>query len=200
MLERMSQRHIVQEGLFHVTTNTKGRAPWCTWPGVPEIIIDNLMMTRNVHGAKVYAFCVLPNHVHLIVMPGPNGLSAFMHSFKRNSSKDVQFQWGRAGNRTRAADTEDVHDTIGTSPHLPMVQSTKHHSPRSRGSATPAEEPRFTGWQHGFHDERIRDREQRSHAYRYITENALKHGLVSELEDWPWTSVNMFHMIDHFDW
>jgi REP element-mobilizing transposase RayT len=86
----MSQRYAAQEGTFHVTTNTKGNVSWCTWPGIPELLIDNLIMTRNIRGARLYAFCILPDHVHIVMSLGEKGLSAFMHSFKRNAMRDVR--------------------------------------------------------------------------------------------------------------
>lgn len=93
----MTQRHFEQQGIFHVTTNARGKIPWLTWQGVPEILMDNLWMTRNIHGAEVYAFCVLPDHMHVVMKPGERGLSRFMHSFKRNAMRDLRsFRSGRS--------------------------------------------------------------------------------------------------------
>jgi REP element-mobilizing transposase RayT len=164
--------------MFHVVTNTKGGVPWCVLPGVPEVLIDNLMMTRNLYGAEVYAFCVLPNHMHILLEPGERGLSNFMHSFKRNSSKDVRQIMVRAGNRTRA-----------TGEHIPT---------RSRGSVTPAsvEKKPFTGWQNGFYDEEIMTNTQRDHAIRYVEENAVGHCLTKQPQDWQWTSIHFEHLLN----
>lgn len=86
----MTQRHFAQQGIFHVTTNAKQKIPWLTWSGIPEILMDNLWMTRNVYRAEVFAFCILPDHMHIVLRPGERGLSRFMHSFKRNAIKDVR--------------------------------------------------------------------------------------------------------------
>ncbi len=51
-------------------------------------------------------------------------------------------------------------------------------------------------WQKGFHDERIRDQKQYSTALNYVQGNAMKHGLVSDIIDWPWTSIHFAHAID----
>lgn len=141
---------------------------------IPNILIDNLFVTRNQHEACIFAFCVLPWHMHFIVQPGEKGLSAFMHSFKRNSSKDVRYVLigayenlpdGSTGNRTRAAENADL------------------------------EQAEFTGWQRGFHDELIRDDRQLEKAVIYVQENALKHHLVENAEDWPWTSLHYEHLL-----
>ena len=131
-------------------------------------------MTTNQHEAELFSFCVLPDHMHFIVHPGEKGLSAFMHSFKRNSSKDVRYLLigayenslgSIAGNRTRAPEN------------------------------TNPEQIEFTGWQRGFHDELIRDDQQLEKAENYVQENALKHNLVANAEDWPWTSLHYEHLL-----
>lgn len=85
----MTQKHEFQDGLFLVTTNAKGRVPWLMLPGVPEILIQDLLLTRNIYGARVYAFCVLSNHMHVVVNPGERGLSRFIQSFKTNAVRRI---------------------------------------------------------------------------------------------------------------
>ena len=181
----MSQSHSEQFGVFHITTNVKKMSPWCTITGVPEILIDNLCTTRNLHQAVLIAFCILHDHMHFILSPGEKGLSAFVHSFKRNSSKDIRYFLGSdsAGIRIRAA-SQSITDDCSRS-------SVVSHD-RSRGSVTAAESDEciFSGWQRGFHDELIRNEKQLEKAQIYVQENAVKHGLVENIEDWPWTSLH----------
>src|SRR3989344_2706209 len=98
----MTQRHGMQIGTFHITTNSKKKIPWCTHRGIPELLIDNLLMTKNLHGAKIFGFCILPDHIHLLLEPGEKGLSNFMHSFKRNAMRDVKTLHRSGGSRTSA--------------------------------------------------------------------------------------------------
>jgi len=149
----MPQKHPVQEGIFNITTNAYQHSPWFTLDGIPKILIDNLCMTRNVHGGQLIDFNILPDHIHFILEAGQRGLSAFVQSFKRNASKDVKI-------------------FLGKSPNLA-----------------------FTGWQEGFHDERIWDEDQLRAAQRYVQENAMRHHLVEEPEDWPWTSLHFEHLL-----
>ena len=72
-----------------MTTNAKQKIPWLTWTGVPEILINNLWMTRNLYHAEVYAFCILPDHMHVVLRPGEKGLSRFIQSFKSHSMKNI---------------------------------------------------------------------------------------------------------------
>jgi len=123
---------------------------WCTNKGVPRRLIDHLCKTRDVYGALLHAFCILPNHVHLVLCPGPKGLSKFMQSLKSNSAKNLRTVRGLENFR----------------------------------------------WQTGFYDERIRDSNQRSSAMAYVQGNAMKHRLVSEIIDWPWTSLRHPEAVD----
>jgi putative transposase len=86
----MIQKHILQTGTFHITTNAKGKVPWCTIPGIPELIIDNLRMTKNLHNLVIIDFSLLPDHLHLILETDSVGISTIMHSFKRNSTRDTK--------------------------------------------------------------------------------------------------------------
>ncbi len=86
----MVQRRMGQYGTFHITTNAEEGVQWCTLPGIPEMLIDNLIATKNLHGALIHAFCILDDHMHIILTAGQKGVSNFMHSFKRNSSRDVR--------------------------------------------------------------------------------------------------------------
>lgn len=86
----MSQSHPLQTGPFLVTTNTRGGMPWLMEPGVREILINNLSMTRNLYHAQLYGFCILPDHMHIVLNPGERGISKFMHSFKCHSMVEIR--------------------------------------------------------------------------------------------------------------
>jgi len=160
----MVQTHFQQYGRFHLTTVTKDRMPWCTHRMIPQVIIDNLLMSKRIYRINLYAFCILPDHVHLIIGSRDENLSKFMHSFKRNSSRDAR--------------------EIYISP----VATVREPSLRSHDTCS--------GWQHGFHDENIRDDDQLSTALRYVRDNAYGHRLVSKPENWPWSSIHFPHLLD----
>jgi putative transposase len=123
----MPQYHPVQEGVFHITTTTQCRTPWCTKNHIPQIIIDNLRMTRSIQNAKLYAFCILPDHVHILIYPGKKGMSKFMQSFKKNSSRDIssyfghnEYRWQKGYHDERIQDIKQRSETwryIHTNPY-----------------------------------------------------------------------------------
>lgn len=130
------------------------------------MLIDDLFMTRNVYNAAVYAFCILPDHMHILVGAGEKGLSRFMHSFRRNASRDVGMlippSGGTPGLRTPAAGNDMS----------------------------------FTGWQSGFHDRYVTTDRKRMNAFYYVAHNAVRHRLVTDIDDWPWSSIHFPHLID----
>ncbi len=171
----MSQRHGAQHGTFHITINAFERIPWCTLHRTPILIIDNLVLTRNIQKARLHAFCILPNHLHVLLCPGNKGLSAFVQSFKSNCTKDVREHLGK-----NAALPPQLGRRVPASYKKSELLSLIH-------------------WQNGFHDERIRDDRQRSAALAYIQCNGSRHHLVKNAMDWPWTSLHFPHIIDPMD-
>lgn len=181
---RMSQPHGEQHGLFHITTNTYRRIPWCTESGVPQLIIDNLFMTRNVHQARVFAFCILPDHVHSIVSPGERGISQFMQSWKSHTSRDV---------RNFASSAAESHG-------FPLQGRSISTVGESHGSRLQQEQMEDFGlWQKSFYDERIRNEKQYINALQYVRINAYKHGLSPTPQAWPWCSTHFMDRMDSID-
>ncbi len=197
----MPQHHTRQSGIFHITMVTKDRIPWCTREGVPAIIIDNLVMTRNIHHAKLYAFSILPDHVHVIIEPRRGGLSQFIQSLKSHSSREINMILFNATvaashelNATVAA-SHELNATVAAS-HGSLLAAT-HESPlRMRHDEHSFKETKRNtiAWQKGYYDERIRDGRQFTHAMHYVQGNAMRHRLVQDILDWPWSSLLYPHL------
>jgi putative transposase len=54
-----------------------------------DIVLRILSMTRDKRNAILAGYVVMPDHVHLLMMPGDMGLPMFMHGFKRTSQLAV---------------------------------------------------------------------------------------------------------------
>ena len=180
--------------MFHVTTNTFERIPWCTIKEIPEMIIDNLVMTRNIQKAKLFAFCILPDHLHIIINTGEKGLSSFMHSFKRNTMRDIRQLL--PGNEMFPDTVAEVRNFRGSEEYYISGK------PRNRGryGSSAAIEGGLietkARWQRSFYDERIRSLAQCSSTIGYVQGNAMKHGLTNDLLSWPWTSLRFPELLD----
>ena len=207
----MPRIHTLQTGLFHVTTNAKNRSPWCTTSGVPEMLIDNLFTTCRMQKARLDAFCVLPDHMHFLILVDEPGLSRFMHSFKRNSSKDVRHLLGsrtttpECSRETLPECSRDsaipaVRSCISTHPVAgvtePRLRCGMEHEINVIMNTDEEWLPIFTGWQSGYYDEHITSDRQRNRAYEYILKNPVHHHLVTEIDDWPWSSMRFAEEVD----
>lgn len=202
----MPQYHYAQFGIVHVTTNTYNRRPWCANDGMPDILIETLFLVRSLQKAKLYAFCILLTHIHLILSPGEKGLSSFMHSFKTNSSKNAK---GFAANlrmtatRCRSDNPHSIRSRSGNDDdHSIRSRNDDDHTLgtlrtlRSRDIVSRNSQSIFIRWQKGYHDEVIRTSEQFGSAMAYVQSNAEKHKIVANYADWPWSSVHYSKRLD----
>jgi putative transposase len=84
---------------------------------------------------------------------------------------------------------------LGAGGHEP-VQSPSRHKKRERGI-----------WQRRFWEHQIRDQEDLQRHVDYIHYNPVKHGLVEDVEDWPWSTYRRFvrdgfyqhHVLNDYD-
>ena len=85
------QKHNLKPGYISmVTSNVKHAEPAFIQPSIANIFIQNLNVTKHIKGFKLYAFCLLPDHFHLLVKPNSKyHIGKIMQSLKRNCSEDI---------------------------------------------------------------------------------------------------------------
>ena len=76
--------------LYFITTTAANRAPIFMPDEHKQIIADSLNFMRQEGWIKLYAFVIMPNHIHLLVrfLP-PFTLSDVMRDFKKYTSKQI---------------------------------------------------------------------------------------------------------------
>jgi REP element-mobilizing transposase RayT len=80
----------------HVTTVTRLRQPFFRNDHLARICVDAIEETRLKFNAVVSAYCVMPDHVHLLAeMPEGVSLEAFMKHFKQLSGFRLKAQTGK---------------------------------------------------------------------------------------------------------
>ena len=67
---------------FLATVCVKPRRPIFTTEDVNRQMIAEMMCLQSEGFWGVYIYCIMPDHVHLIVNPGPSGLSEAIRRFK----------------------------------------------------------------------------------------------------------------------
>jgi REP element-mobilizing transposase RayT len=160
----------------------------------------------------------MPNHVHLLVRPrGKWKFSEFMGTLKRNVARDINIILSNGNvirnliegadsrgegvdSRGEAADSnprlqDNFQITHREHPHITFEEYKNHfeilhhmqHRFRSRNGTYPTV-PKFR-WQKSYHDHIIRNDRDYTQHLRYIYNNAVKHRLVENAEEWSWMWV-----------
>jgi putative transposase len=64
-------RRVKQAGVYFVTTDTWQRRPLFRKLDVARIVIDQLLECRERGFYKLHAFVLMPEHLHILITPGP---------------------------------------------------------------------------------------------------------------------------------
>ena len=59
--------------------------------------LERIAVYRKRFGFRLYAYCLMPNHVHLAVEQGQEPLSAFMHALQSSYTQYFNRRYGRVG-------------------------------------------------------------------------------------------------------
>ncbi len=129
-------------------------------------LIESLSFCRANKGLQLFAFVVMPNHLHLIA--AADDLHAMMRDFKRFTSRTIHDLL-----------VADGRDTV-----LAWLERAAQHARRERGE--------FSFWQDGFHPQAIASRRVLEQKLRYLHENPVRKSLVASPEDWWYSSAGWF--------
>jgi REP element-mobilizing transposase RayT len=104
--DRQVQAYLEQRRLFgkwdealHIV---RSGPTWLRQPEIAQVVTDALIL-RDGEVYELHAYCIMPNHVHLVFMPlaKPDGtyhaLSSIMHSLKRYTAQQANLLLERHG-------------------------------------------------------------------------------------------------------
>lgn len=132
-----------------------------------EIIIESLKFIRAKKGAKIFAFVIMPTHLHLVVLPAENvSLSNVMRDFKRFTSQELTTQMERGG-------------------HESWLRIFGRHAPARAGGE-------YRVWQEGFHPEQIHSAKFALQKIEYVHNNPVRKGLVDTPQHWRYSSARNY--------
>ena len=154
------RRREIPLGIRFVTFSCEGRLPLFGRAAIRDIAADALAAKVRQHQCDLYAWVVMPEHMHLVARPGKGReLGALLESFKKSVAWTVLQRWRRLD-----------------APILRRITD-------ERGTA------RFWLKGGGF-DRNIRDNAEFAREVKYIHRNPVERGLVESPESWGWSSAS----------
>ncbi len=129
-------------------------------------LVESLSYCRTNKGLRLFAYVVMPNHLHLIA--AADDLHALMRDFKRFTSRTIH-------ERLLA----DARRTV-----LSWLEQAAQGARRQRGE--------FSFWADGFHPQAISTSAVLEQKLRYLHENPVRKGLVGAAEDWWYSSASWY--------
>jgi putative transposase len=154
--KRMRRR---EGGVRFITFSCQGRLPLLSNPRIADLFLDRLAAARARLSIELFAYVVMPEHVHLLVRsPRDQPLDRALLWLKLAVAQRVIRRW-RESAPSMLKRIDDGHGS-----------------------------PRFWQKGGGF-DRNVRDLSEFSREVRYIHHNPVERGLVTAPRLWKWSSV-----------
>jgi len=83
--------------VVYTTTVTRGRIPVFNNPEYAETVVSAILYVHRSGWAEVYAFVVMPNHMHILFLPKKKTDSEVMMSIKGYTARTVNEKRGTRG-------------------------------------------------------------------------------------------------------
>ncbi len=134
-----------------------------------EELITSLKYCQHHKGLVIYAWCLMPSHLHLVVSvnPGPYNLSDVMRDFKKFTSKRI---------------IESINE-------IPESRLLRHFS--FAGKYDPKIK-NYKFWQEGLHPIELSSAKFIEQKINYIHENPVSAGIVYKAEDYVLSSAAQY--------
>jgi len=155
------QRREIRDHRFLTCSCYRG-LPLLGTPHARDLFAQRLALARSRRGFALLAWVAMPDHVHLLVVPGPNStVPKLLTAIKQPVAQSLLRRWRDS--------REPVLDRLRT----------------QRGTA------RFWQAGGGF-DRNIRDADELARTVHYIHHNPVRAALCGTPTDWAWSSARWY--------
>jgi len=166
----MSTKYRTQpDKLYYVTMTVVGWIDVFTRRDYVNIVYDSIRFCQTHKGLRVYAYVVMPNHVHLICDAGERNLNDVLRDMKSFTAKAIL---GAIAANAQESRREWMLHMFG------------YHG---RGST---QNTKFQFWQHGSHPIELYSHDVIWQKIQYAHRNPVKAGIVSEPEHYLHSSAH----------
>jgi REP element-mobilizing transposase RayT len=203
-MHKDSQKRIIEEGaVYFVTTNTYDKYPYFKNVILCYLFIAQLKLTKILKGFELYAFCVLYDHVHLVIKPSDKyDITKVMFSMKKQYSHSANRVMGYTSLKPISTPPEG-EQTFARLPRIKMIEYIEylHRTYKKKYREDKITTPKFR-WQSSYHDHIIGYGSDFENHIDYTRENYKKHYLSEERSIYPlnykFTSDNFPDLIDDY--
>jgi len=161
----MKLKHYDYDGRARfITICTHKRMPTFTNNAMRYILIDDLEEIRNRFNLKLIAYVIMPEHLHLIVIPtGIDSVGFIIGEYKRMTSKKIHELMSTYGRKS-------LHNFV-------TIRNRKE---------------RFVLWMRRCYDHNIRSEESLWQKVSYCHNNPVKRGLARNPSEYMWSSCRYY--------
>jgi REP element-mobilizing transposase RayT len=156
------------DGTYFITYSVVNWIDLFTRNEYRNIIVDSLKHCQKEKGLRLFAWCMMTNHVHLLAATNNEPLEKIMRDHKRHTSIEL-----------KAAITEHP----GESRKEWMIWMMQRAGKKNNNNID------WQLWQQDNHPELIHSVEMLSQKLDYIHNNPVKAGFVAKPEDWLYSSA-----------
>ena len=138
-------------------------------PVYNEIVLDSLRFCQQNKGLEVYAWCIMPSHIHLIVGTVDKPLQNIMRDFKSYTSRKLREEINKNPSESRKKWIAWMMERAGK-------QNNNNND--------------WQLWQQHNHPIELFNNEIMDQKLHYLHQNPVVAGFVSEPEHWKYSSAN----------
>jgi REP element-mobilizing transposase RayT len=147
---------------YLITSSFVHGLPLFAKPEIAQLLIDAIKFHQSKSELKVYAYCIMENHFHLIAKH--DDFKICMQSIKSYTAKKVS----------------DLLKSRNNKFYLKQLTSSKK---RGKNQST------YQIWQEGYHPKQISTEKILRQKINYVHFNPVKRGYVDKPEDWRYSSA-----------
>ncbi len=171
----MSEKYkIYPEGLFFITLTVVGWIDVFTREEYAEEVIDNFNFCIEQKGLKIYCFCIMSSHIHLIASSVNSSLSDILRDFKSYTAKKIIASIEENPRESRKEWLLHMFEFY--------AKGNSHNS-------------KYQFWQQHNHPIDLVSSKFVDEKRQYIHENPVKARLVNEASNYIYSSANPFTRI-----
>jgi REP element-mobilizing transposase RayT len=170
---KMSRKYKIhdQSYPYFITSTVVNWIDVFTRPQYRDVVINSLRYSRKEKGLLIYAYCIMTNHIHLMVGTKDEEIQNIIRDFKSYTSNQIR---------------KKLEENIGESRKKWMLEM-MYKAGREKSNNKD-----FQFWQHSYHPIQLDSNELIDQKLQYIHMNPVKAGFVNKPEDYLYSSAKNY--------